>query len=119
MQSDSRDRGAEQTAAAALAQLIEITEAFERRAAAAEALTADARAGAAQREEHVANALHDTALQSLTAAHRFLEAARASLASGSPDAAAVHVDDAEAAVQMATREVREAIAGLRPPADGR
>jgi signal transduction histidine kinase len=119
MQSDSRDRGAEETATAALAQLIATTEEFERRATAAESLAADARTTAAARDERLAHGLHDTALQSLTTAYRFLEAARSSLAASSPETAAVHVDDARAAIQTAIREVREAIEGLRRPEDGR
>ena len=69
--------------------------------------------------ERLAHGLHDTALQSLTTAHRFLEAARSSLAASSPESAAVHVDDAQAAIQTAIREVRETIDGLRVPDDGR
>lgn len=119
MQSDSRDRGAEQTATAALAQLIATTEEFERRATAAETRAADARAAVASRDERLANGLHDTALQSLTTAHRFLEAARSSFASASPESAAVHVDDAQAAIRTAIREVREIIDELNAPDHGR
>ena len=119
MQSDSRGRGADDTATAALAQLISTTEAFEQRATAAEALAADERAGTAQREERAAHALHDGAMQSMVTAHRFLEAARSSLAAAEPDAAAGHVDHAQEAVQSAMQEVREAIEALRPRDDAR
>lgn len=114
MQSDSRGRGVDDTATAALAQLISTTEAFEQRAATAEALVADVRAEAQQREERAAHALHDGAMQSMVTAHRFLEAARSSLAASEPDAAAGHVDAAQEAVQSALQEVREVLAALRP-----
>ena len=119
MQSDSRGRGADDTATAALAQLISTTEAFEQRATAAEALVADVRAEAQRRDERAAHALHDGAMQSMVTAHRFLEAARSSLAASETEAAAGHVDRAQEAVLSAMQEVREVIETLRPPDDAR
>ena len=119
MQSDSRGRGADDTATAALAQLISTTEAFEQRATAAEARVVDVRAAAERRDERTANALHDRAMQSMVTAHRFLEAARSSLAASESEAAAGHVDHAQEAVLTAIQEMREVIETLRPRDDAR
>ena len=118
MQSDSRGRGADDTATAALGQLISTTEAFEQRATAAEARVVDVRAAAERRDERTANALHDRAMQSMVTAHRFLEAARSSLAASESEAAG-HVDHAQEAVLTAMQEVREVIETLRPRDDAR
>ncbi len=108
-----------ETATAALAQLIATTEEFQRRALSAEAgmdaVQAEARLG----NERIAHALHDTVAQSLVSAHRFLEAARASMAAAQPDRVQSQLDAAQAAVLDAIRDLRAAIDSLRPPPDAR
>ena len=66
----------------------------------------DAGRGASWANERVAHALHDTVAQSLVSAHRFLEAARASMAAGRPDAATQQLEAAQAAVLEAIAELR-------------
>ena len=113
------DRERAETATAALAQLIATTEEFQRRAlergGLARATQAEARLG----NERVAHALHDTVAQSLVSAHRFLEAARASMAVGATRPAPQQLDAAQAAVLEAIRDLRTAIDGLAPPPDAR
>ena len=108
-----------EAATAALAQLIDTTEEFKRRALSAEAGLHAARAEARLGSERAAHALHDTVAQSLVSAHRFLEAARASMASAQPDLARSQLDAAQAAVLEAIRDLRAAIDSLRPPSDAR
>lgn len=114
---DQRDRERAETATAALAQMIATTEEFQRRALSAEALARATRGEARIVDERVAHALHDTVAQSLVSAHRFLEAARASLATAREDAATQQLDAAQAAVLDAIRELRKVIDGLAPPTD--
>ncbi len=112
-----RERERADTATAALAQLIATTEEFQRRAIAAEALAHATQREAQVANERVAHALHDTVAQSLVSAHRFLEAARASMSAGRQDAATQQLDDAQAAVLAAIAELRAAIDGLAAPGD--
>ena len=114
-----RDRERADTATAALAQLVATTEEFQRRAIAAEALAHATQGEAQLANERLAHALHDTVAQSLVSAHRFLEAARASMAAGRPDAAAQQLDDAQAAVLEAIAELRAVIDGLAGRGDAR
>jgi signal transduction histidine kinase len=107
-----RDRERADTATAALAQLMATTEEFKRRAIAAESLAHATQGEVQLANERVAHALHDTVAQSLVSAHRFLEAARASMAAGRPDAAAQQLDDAQGAVREAIAELRRVIDGL-------
>ena len=108
-----------ETATAALAQMIATTEEFQRRALSAEALARATRGEARLADERVAHALHDTVAQSLVSAHRFLEAARASIAGDRDEAATQLLDAAQAAVLEAIRELRKVIDGLAPPTDAR
>jgi signal transduction histidine kinase len=62
-----------------------------------------------------AHTLHDTAAQSLVSAHRFMEAARASLAGPRPEAAPQHLDAAQERLLAAIREVRIVLNRLVPP----
>lgn len=112
-----RDRERADTATAALAQLVATTEEFQRRASAAEALARATQDEARQGNERVAHALHDTVAQSLVSAHRFLEAARASMAAGRPDAASEQLESAQAAVLEAIAELRTVIDGLAARGD--
>jgi len=130
-QVDQRARGAERrrTAAAALAQMIATTEEFHRlyttadrhRASSEQAATRlDSLARETLRESdeartRIAHALHDTAAQSMVSAHRFLEAARASLAGERPEAASGHLDAAQERLLTAVREVRAVLNTLVPP----
>ncbi len=114
---DDRERAA--TATAALAQLIATTEEFQRRASDAEALARATQGEAELGRERVAHSLHDTVAQSLVTAHRFLEAARASLASDRSDAAMQQLAAAQAAVLEAIAELRRVIDGLSGPGDAR
>ena len=113
------DRERADTATAALAQLLATTEEFERRATDAEALARATRGEAELGRERTAHALHDTVAQSLVTAHRFLEAARASLASDRSDAAGPQLESAQAAVLEAIAELRRVIDGLAGPGDAR
>ena len=108
-----------ETATAALAQLLATTEEFQRRAADAEALARATQGEAELGRERVAHALHDTVAQSLVTAHRFLEAARASLAADRSDAATQQLETAQAAVLEAIAELRRVIDGLAGPGDAR
>ncbi len=130
-QADQRVRGAERrrTAAAALAQMIATTEEFHRlytaadrdRATSEQAVTRlDSLARDTLREAEaarirVAHELHDTAAQSMISAHRFLEAARASLAATQPDTAERHLDAAQERLLGAIHEVRSILNALVPP----
>jgi signal transduction histidine kinase len=110
-----------QTATDALAQMIATTEELHRRLVAADAeaeLARDALRDAMATDGHIAGALHDTAGQSLTAANRFLDAARASIARSDADAALRHLDDAQASVVAAIREVRAVVDVLSATGDG-
>jgi signal transduction histidine kinase len=114
---DTSDRARADTATAALAQLVATTEEFQRRAIAAESLARATQGEAQLGNERVAHALHDTVAQSLVSAHRFLEAARASIAAGRPDAATPHLESAQAAVLEAIADLRKVIDGLAAPRD--
>jgi signal transduction histidine kinase len=130
-QADQRSRGVERrrTAAAALAQMIATTEEFHRlytsadrdRASSQQAATRlDSLARETLRESdevrtRIAHALHDNAAQSLVSAHRFLEAARASLNGPRPAAAPSHLDAAQERLLAAIREVRAVLNTLVPP----
>ena len=130
-QAEQRDRGAERrrTAAAALAQMIATTEEFHRlynaadrdRASVETSMTRlDTLARETLRESEearvgIAHTLHDTASQSIVAAGRFLDAARASLASPSPESAEPHLDAAHQQVRAAIREIRTVLNTLVPP----
>jgi signal transduction histidine kinase len=63
----------------------------------------------------VAHELHDTAAQSMVSAHRFMEAARASLNGARPEAAPGHLDAAQERLLTAIREVRVVLNRLVPP----
>ena len=130
-EAEQRDRGAERrrTAAAALAQMIATTEEFHRLYTAADRDRASvessmsrldtlARETLRESEEArvaVAHALHDTAGQSAVAAHRFLEAARASLGGPRPESAARHLDAAQERMLAAIKEIRTVLNNLVPP----
>ncbi len=117
--SDPTDRERADTATAALAQLVATTEEFQRRATAAEALARATQGEAQLGNERVAHALHDTVAQSLVSAHRFLEAARTSMAAGRPDAATQQLESAQGAVLEAIAELRRVIDGLAAGDDAR
>ncbi len=130
-EAEQRARGAERrrTAAAALAQMIATTEEFHRLYTAADRDRANvessmtrldllARETLRESEESrvaVAHALHDTAGQSAVAAHRFLEAARASLDGPRPETAAGHLDAAQERLLTTIREIRAVLNRLVPP----
>jgi len=130
-QAEQRARGAERrrTAAAALAQMIATTEEFHRlyttadrdRGSAEQTATRlDTLARETLRESEkartdIAHTLHDTAAQSLVSAHRFMEAARASLTGPRPEAAPRHLDAAQERLLAAIREVRLVLNTLVPP----
>ena len=130
-QAEQRARGAERrrTAAAALAQMIATTEEFHRlyttadrdRASVESNLSRlDSLARETLRESErartdIAHTLHDTAAQSMVSAHRFMEAARASLAGPRPEAAPGHLDAAQERLLAAIREVRHVLNTLVPP----
>jgi signal transduction histidine kinase len=130
-QADQRVRGAERrrTAAAALAQMIATTEEFHRLYTAADrdrasseqavsrldSLARDTLREAEAARTRVAHELHDTAAQSMISAHRFLEAARASLAAKQPDTAERHLDAAQERLLGAIHEVRSILNALVPP----
>lgn len=130
-QAEQRTRGAERrrTAAAALAQMIATTEEFHRlytsadrdRGSAEQAATRlDSLARETLRESdeartQIAHVLHDTAAQSMVSAHRFLEAARASLTGSRPEVAPRHLDAAQERLLTAIREVRLVLNTLVPP----
>lgn len=116
---DPSDLERAETATAALVQMIATTEEFQRRALSAEALARATRGEARLGNERVAHALHDTVAQSLVSAHRFLEAARASMAATREDAATQQLDAAQAAVLDAIRELRKVIDELAPAPDAR
>jgi signal transduction histidine kinase len=63
----------------------------------------------------VAHALHDTAGQSAVAAHRFLEAARASLTGPRPETAELHLDAAQDRLLTTIKEIRSILNNLVPP----
>ena len=130
-QADQRARGAERrrTAAAALAQIIATTEEFHRlyttadrdRGSAEQAATRlDTLARETLRDSEkaridIAHSLHDTAAQSMVNAHRFMEAARASLTGPRPETAPRHLDAAQERLLAAIREVRLVLNTLVPP----
>jgi len=130
-QVQQRTRGAERrrTAAAALAQMIATTEEFHRlyttadrdRGSAEQAATRlDTLARETLRDSElartdIAHTLHDTAAQSMVSAHRFMEAARASLTGPRPEAAPRHLDAAQERLLAAIREVRLVLNTLVPP----
>lgn len=130
-EAEQRARGAERrrTAAAALAQMIATTEEFHRlwtaadrdRASVESSMTRlDTLARETLRESEesrvgVAHNLHDNAAQSMVSAHRFLEAARASLAGPNPDAAGPHLDAAQERLLAAIKEIRTVLNNLVPP----
>jgi signal transduction histidine kinase len=135
-QAEQRARGAERrrTAVAALERVVATTEEFhrlyttadrDRASTAQDASNLDSLARETLRESEdartqIAHNLHDTAAQSMVSAHRFLEAARASLAG--PDSAAAgraaadrHLDAAGERLLIAIREVRGVLNSLVPP----
>jgi signal transduction histidine kinase len=130
-EAEQRARGAERrrTAAAALAQMIATTEEFHRLYTAADRDRASvessmtrldnlARETLRESEEArvaVAHTLHDTAGQSAVAAHRFLEAARASLDGPRPDSARRHLDAAQERLLTTIKEIRAVLNRLVPP----
>jgi signal transduction histidine kinase len=130
-QAQQRARGAERrrTAVAALAQVVATTEEFHRlyttadRARASTAQDAsnlDSLARETLQESEVvrteiAHNLHDNAAQSMVSAHRFLEAARASLSGPDPASAQRHLDAAGERLLTAIREVRAVLNSLVPP----
>jgi signal transduction histidine kinase len=130
-QVQQRARGAERrrTAAAALAQMIATTEEFHRlyttadrdRGTAEQAATRlDTLARETLRDSEkartdIAHTLHDTAAQSMVSAHRFMEAARASLSGPRPETAPRHLDAAQERLLAAIREVRLVLNTLVPP----
>lgn len=130
-QANQRTRGTERrrTATAALEQMIATTEEFHRlytsadrdRASSEQAVSRlDSLARETLRESEeartrIAHTLHDTAAQSMVSAHRFLEAARASLAGPRPESAGRHLDAAQERLLMAIREVRAVLNTLVPP----
>jgi signal transduction histidine kinase len=130
-EAEQRARGAERrrTAAAALAQMIATTEEFHRlwtaadrdRASVETSMTRlDTLARETLRESEearvsVAHNLHDTAAQSMVSAHRFLEAARASLSGPRPESAGAHLDAAQERLLMAIKETRAVLNNLVPP----
>ena len=130
-EAEQRARGAERrrTAAAALAQMIATTEEFHRLYTAADRDRASvetsmtrldtlARETLRESEESrvaVAHALHDTAGQSAVAAHRFLDAARASLKGPRPETAARHLDEAQERLLTTIKEIRTVLNNLVPP----
>ena len=130
-EAEQRARGAErrQTAAMALAQMVSTTEEFHRLYTAADRDRASvestmtrldnlARETLRESEESrvaIAHALHDTAGQSAVAAHRFLEAARASLAGPRPESAGRHLDAAQERLMITIREIRAILNILVPP----
>jgi signal transduction histidine kinase len=130
-EAEQRARGAERrrTAAAALAQMIATTEEFHRlytaadrdRASVESSMTRlDTLARETLRESEearvaVAHALHDTAGQSVVAAHRFLEAARTSLTGAKPDSAGGHLDAAQERLLATIKEIRTVLNNLVPP----
>jgi signal transduction histidine kinase len=63
----------------------------------------------------VAHALHDTAGQSAVAAHRFLEAARASVNSARPEQAVRNLDEAQETLLTTIKEIRAVLNNLVPP----
>jgi signal transduction histidine kinase len=63
----------------------------------------------------VAHSLHDNAAQSMVSAHRFLEAARASLAGPHPESAGRHLDAAQERLLAAIKEIRSVLNNLVPP----
>lgn len=130
-EAEQRARGAERrrTAAAALAQMIATTEEFHRLWTAADRDRASvetsmsrldtlARETLRESEEArvgVAHILHDTAAQSMVSAHRFLEAARTSLAGPHPESAGRHLDAAQERLLAAIKEIRTVLNNLVPP----
>jgi signal transduction histidine kinase len=145
-QAQQRARGEERlrTAVATLERVVATTEEFhrlyttadrDRASTAQDASNLDSLARETLREAEdvrtqIAHELHDTAAQSMVSAHRFLEAARASLAG--PDAAAAgraaagraaagraaadrHLDAADERLLIAIREVRGVLNSLVPP----
>jgi signal transduction histidine kinase len=68
-----------------------------------------------QARTDIAHTLHDTAAQSMVSAHRFMEAARASLTGPRPEAAPGHLDAAQERLLAAIREVRLVLNTLVPP----
>jgi len=130
-QAEQRVHGAERrrTAAAALAQMIATTEEFHRLYTAADrdrasseevvnrldSLARDTLREAEAARTRVAHELHDTAAQSMISAHRFLEAARASLAAAQPDTAERHLDAAQERLLAAIHETRSILTTLVPP----
>ena len=68
-----------------------------------------------QARTHIAHTLHDTAAQSMVSAHRFMEAARASLGGPRPEVAPQHLDAAQERLLAAIREVRLVLNTLVPP----
>ena len=130
-QAEQRARGAERrrSAVAALEHVVATTEEFHRLYTTADrdratteqnASNLDSLAHETLRESEavrtqVAHNLHDTAAQSMVSAHRFLEAARASLAGPDPHAADRHLDAAGERLLAAIREVRTVLNSLVPP----
>lgn len=130
-QAGQRSRSAERrsTAAAALAQMVDTTEAFHRLYAEANRDRAVAESSATRLDSlaretlrdsdlarsQVAARLHDRAGQSAVSAHRFLEAARAALDAGRPQQAASHLDAAGEQLLEAMREIRAVLDELVPP----
>jgi signal transduction histidine kinase len=130
-QAGQRARGVERrrAAAAALAQMIATTEEFhrlyttadrdretsERTVSRLDSLARETLREAEETRTQIAHTLHDTAAQSMVSAHRFLEAARASLTGPRPEAATTHLDAAQERLLAAIREVRGVLNTLVPP----
>ena len=130
-QASQRTRGAERrrSAMAALERVVATTEEFhrlyttadrDRASTAQDASNLDSLARETLRDSEavqteIAHNLHDTAAQSMVSAHRFLEAARASLASPDPSAADRHLAAAGERLLAAIREVRAVLNSLVPP----
>ncbi len=130
-QAEQRERGAERrrSAVAALEHVVATTEEFhrlyttadrDRASTAQDASNLDSLARETLRESEavrtaIAHDLHDNAAQSMVSAHRFLEAARASLGGPDPAAAPRHLDAAGERLLTAIREVRAVLNSLVPP----
>ena len=130
-QAEQRARGAERrhAALAALERVVATSEEFQRLYASADrdratteldASTLDSLARETLREAEevrteIAHELHDTAAQSMISAHRFLEAARTSIAGPDPAAADGHLAAADELLMTAIREVRTVLNSLVPP----
>lgn len=130
-QVQQRGRGADRrrAATAALAQVIATGEEFhqlyrasqrqraelERQRRRLDRLAREALRSQDVERARIAHQIHDTAAQSMVSAHRFLDVARASAASGNSSAADEHLTSAAERLQTAISEVRAVLASLLPP----